>query len=156
MQPQPPAGGDDWVGLHDQSITVESIVSFVTAPAAGGIDVFLGTTRAETDAAGRRLVALDYEAYEEMAGAQLRDLAARARAQWPVVRLAVLHRVGRVPVGRPSVVIAVACPHRAEAFDACRWLIDTLKADVAIWKKEVWDDGTGRWAREEETMNGER
>ena len=113
--------------------------------AAGGIDVFIGTTRAETHADGRELVALDYEAYPEMALSQMRDLARRARARWPVVRLALLHRVGRVAVGQPSVVVAVACPHRAEAFEACRWLIDTLKAEVPIWKKEVWADGSGTW-----------
>jgi molybdopterin synthase catalytic subunit len=156
MRPDAPADADDWVQLHDEPVPIDAVVSFVTAPAAGGIDVFLGTTRAETDAAGRRLVALDYEAYPEMAAAQLRGLAAAARGRWPLVRVAVLHRLGRVPVGRPSVIIAVACPHRAEAFDACRWLIDALKAEVAVWKKEVWDDGTGRWAREAETMNDER
>ena len=65
-----------------------------------------------------------------------------------MARLALLHRVGRVAVGQPSVLIAVSTPHRAEAFDACRWLIDTLKAEVAIWKKEVWDDGSTTWAEE--------
>ena len=120
-------------------------VRFVTDPRAGGIDVFLGTTRAERNAAGQDLLALDYEAYAEMAVGRMRQLAATARERWPVVRLALLHRTGRVPVAEPSVVIAVACPHRGDAFAACRWLIDALKADVPIWKQEVWADGSATW-----------
>lgn len=112
---------------------------------AGGVGVFLGCTRAETHADGRRLLALDYEAYHDMALKQLHDLAAEARRRWPIVKLAILHRVGRVGLGEPSVVIAVSTPHRGDAFDACRWLIDTLKRDVAIWKKEVWEDGGATW-----------
>jgi molybdopterin synthase catalytic subunit len=142
------AAEDDWIELYAEPVPIERVVSFVSSGLAGGIDVFLGTTRAETDPAGRRLVALDYEAYREMAASQLRDLAARARERWPITRLAVLHRVGRVEVGRPSVIIAVATPHRAEAFAACRWLIDTLKAEAAIWKKEIWDDGGETWKGE--------
>ena len=133
------------VWWRDVLAEMQRVVSFVSSGQAGGIDVFLGTTRTETDPAGRRLMALDYEAYREMATTQLRDLAVRARGQWPITRLAVLHRVGRVAVGQPSVIIAVATPHRAEAFAACRWLIDTLKAEAAIWKKEIWDDGAQTW-----------
>jgi len=81
-----------------------------------------------------------------MAKQQMRDLARRARQRWPIVRLALLHRVGRVPLTQPSVLIAVSTPHRAEAFEACRWLIDTLKSEVTIWKKEIWDDGAGNEA----------
>jgi molybdopterin synthase catalytic subunit len=139
---------EDWIELHDEPIGTDRVAAFILSPAAGGIDVFLGTTRAETDPSGRRLVALHYEAYRDMAAAQLRDLAARARGQWPFERLAVLHRVGRVAVGQPSVIIAVATPHRAEAFAACRWLIDTLKAEAAIWKKEIWHDGAETWKGE--------
>jgi molybdopterin synthase catalytic subunit len=135
----------DWIELNAEPIDAGRAVAFVSTPAAGGIDVFLGCTRAETGPDGRRLVALDYEAYTEMAMKQLRLLASEARARWPVVRLAILHRVGRVELAQPSVVIAVATPHRAESFDACRWLIDALKVDVPIWKREVWDDGSGSW-----------
>ena len=119
--------------------------AFVHDPHAGGIAVFLGTTRAERRSDGADLLALDYDAYPEMAATQLRDLAARARGQWPVIKLALLHRTGRVPLGEPSVLIAVSTPHRADAFAACRWLIDTLKAEAAIWKKEVWSDGNDSW-----------
>jgi molybdopterin synthase catalytic subunit len=91
------------------------------------------------------LVALDYEAYEQMATEQFADMARRARQSWPIVKLVILHRVGRVAVAEPSVVIAVATPHRAQAFEACRWMIDTLKKEAAIWKKEVWSDGSAAW-----------
>jgi molybdopterin synthase catalytic subunit len=135
------------IGLVAGSLDVGGAVASVSDGAAGGIAVFLGTTRAEAHADGRALIALDYEAYPEMAGKQLADLAERARAQWPVARLALLHRTGRVAVGEPSVLIAVATPHRAEAFEACRWLIDTLKAEAAIWKQEIWADGTMSWVK---------
>ena len=135
----------DQIRLTPESLDAAAAVAFVTDGRAGGIDVFLGTTRAERSADGRELVALDYEAYEQMAGEQLRELARRAREQWPIVKLVLLHRTGRVAIGEPSVIIAVSTPHRGDAFAACRWLIDTLKKDVAIWKKEVWADGSGTW-----------
>lgn len=140
-----PMESPDWIALCDDPIDVGPVVAFVSAPQAGGIGVFLGTTREETRPDGRSLVALDYEAYGPMALNGMQDLADRARARWPVSRLAILHRVGRVEVGKPSVVIAVATPHRGEAFEACRWIIDTLKAEIPIWKREAWDDGTGSW-----------
>jgi molybdopterin synthase catalytic subunit len=142
--------GADQIAIEGQALSVEWAVRFVTDARAGGIDVFLGTTRAETTEDGRELVALDYEAYEAMAIGQMRQLAARAREQWPIVKLAILHRVGRVAVGEPSVIIAVASPHRAESFEACRFLIDSLKAEVAIWKKEAWGDGSGSWVHPSE------
>ena len=135
----------DQIYLTPNPLDVAASVAFVTDGRAGGIDVFLGITRTETATDGRELIALDYEAYEQMAGDQLRDLARRVREQWPIVKLALLHRTGRVAIGEPSVLIAVSTPHRGDAFDACRWLIDTLKKDVAIWKKEVWTDGSGTW-----------
>jgi molybdopterin synthase catalytic subunit len=136
---------DDWIRLTGEPLDAGASVRFVSDSTAGGIDVFVGATRAETNSQGRELVALDYEAYEEMALKQMHDLASRARQRWPIVKLAILHRTGRVELAEPSVVIAVACAHRGEAFEACRWLIDTLKSEVAIWKKEVWSDGTGTW-----------
>lgn len=136
--------------MRDAPLDVAAAVAFVSTPAAGGIGVFLGTTRGESHPDGRRrLVALDYEAYEPMAVKQMHALASAARARWPIVRLALLHRTGRVALAEPSVVIAVSTPHRAESFEACRWLIDTLKIDVPVWKKEVWDDGSGSWVEGE-------
>ena len=138
----------DWIQIHAEPVAIGDVIKFVTDPAAGGIAVFLGTTRAEQRATGQDLVALDYSAYADMAISQMQNLAARARERWPVCRLAILHRTGRVAVGEDSVTIAVSCPHRGDAFDACRWIIDTLKAEVAIWKKEVWADGEERWVHD--------
>ena len=118
----------------------------VGEPSAGGACVFIGTTRAESHDARGALLALQYEAYGEMAEGQLADLAARARSRWPVRRIVLLHRVGRVAVGEASVLVAVSAPHRAEAFECCRWLIDTLKAELAVWKREVWERGDATWA----------
>jgi molybdopterin synthase catalytic subunit len=135
----------DWVELSEDPLDAARSVEFVTDPSAGGIAVFLGTTRAETSPSGASLVALDYQAYPEMAVRQMRDLCARARSEWPVLRIALLHRTGRVAVGEPSVVIATSTPHRGDAFASCRFLIDALKAEVAVWKQEVWADGTTAW-----------
>jgi molybdopterin synthase catalytic subunit len=140
---------ENWIEILPNPLSVERAVAFVTDPSAGGIDVFLGTTRLEKSKDGRDLVALDYEAYHEMAIASLNELAAEARRHWPIVKLAILHRTGRVAPGEPSVIIAVSCPHRAESFIACKWLIDQLKVDVPIWKKEIWADGSGSWVHPE-------
>ena len=140
----------DWIDLLPDALPTAEAVDFVHDEAAGGINVFLGTTRAETSASGIPLHALDYEAYGEMALQQLHALAGRARERWPILKLALLHRTGRVPLGQPSVLIAVSTPHRAEAFEACRFLIDELKRDVAIWKKEVGADGAGTWVHPNE------
>jgi len=135
----------DWVGLMSDELDVGWAARRVTDPRAGGINLFLGTTRRQTNPEGQSLTALDYHAYPDMALARMQSLLAGARQQWPVVRSVLLHRVGRVSPGESSVLIAVACPHRAEAFAACRWLIDTLKVDVPIWKQERWSDGGGTW-----------
>lgn len=140
----------DWVQIIAEPLDVARAISFVADPVAGGVAVFLGTTRCEDSVKRGELVALDYEAYADMALRQLNEIAGAARDKWPVARLAILHRTGRVALAEPSVVIAVSCPHRGEAFDACRWIIDTLKKDVAIWKKEVWSDGSGTWVHPHE------
>ena len=135
-----------WIQLHPSPLDAARAISYVSdVGEAGGVCVFLGTTRSEQSHSGQQLLALDYEAYAEMALKQLQRLAKDAQTRWPVLRVAILHRLGRVPISEASVLIAVACPHRGEAFDACRWIIDTLKKDVAIWKKEVWADGSGTW-----------
>jgi len=135
----------DRIAIVDFNLLSASAIAFVTHPDAGAINLFLGTTRSETHPDGRSLLSLDYEAYMEMATQQFYDLAARARHGWPILKLALLHRVGRVRVGEPSVLIAVSTPHRAEAFESCKFLIDTLKKEVTIWKKEIWSDGTASW-----------
>src|SRR5665213_1215744 len=131
-------GSENWIKLTAEPIDVGKVLAFANDPNAGGIAAFVGTTRAESDDANGALLALDYEAYDLMALSQMTDLARRAQERWPVLKLALMHRTVRVAVGEPSVAIAVATPHRRHAFEACHWLIDTLKAEVAIWKKEVW------------------
>lgn len=139
----------DWIEILSDPLPAEHAIQFVLHPSAGGVNVFLGTSRAETSDAAQSLIALDYEAYAEMAHKQMLDLARRARLRWPITKLAILHRTGRVALAEPSVVIAVSAPHRAEAFESCRWIIDTLKSEVAIWKKEIWSDGGATWVGEE-------
>ena len=110
---------------------------------AGAVVLFLGTTRELT--AGRQTVTLSYEAYEEMAKRRLAELEAEARRRWPVIECNIVHRLGTVPPTEASVAIAVSTPHRADAFAAGQWLIDSLKADVPIWKREQWADGSTEW-----------
>lgn len=105
----------------------------------GAICVFDGIVRDNTR--GRRTLHLDYEAYEEMALKQMRELAEQAMAKFPVREVTLVHRLGRLVVGETSVLIIVASAHRGAAFDACRWVIDTLKKTVPIWKKEYFVDG---------------
>lgn len=115
----------------------------VTDPAAGAVVVFTGTVRAVTD--GRRVVGLGYESYVERAEAQLADLARTIGARDGVVAVWMEHRVGELAIGEEAVVVAVSAGHRDQAFAAAREGIDTLKATVAIWKQEYWEDGGSRW-----------
>jgi molybdopterin synthase catalytic subunit len=135
---------DDWIDILSERLDITA-TNRVLDPAAGGVATFLGTTRSENNGQGQALVALDYEAYREMALKQMHDLAQRARERWPIIKMVLLHRVGRVGLAEPSVLIALSTPHRGDAFEACRFLIDTLKAEVAIWKKEIWADGNSSW-----------
>lgn len=125
--------------LTETPIDLPAVLAHVQAPGAGAVDVFIGTVRDNTEQ--KAVVRLEYEAYAPMALKKMEDLAAEARRRWPVEALALVHRVGLLQIGEAAVVIAVATPHRAAAFEACRWLIDTLKETVPIWKKEVFDDG---------------
>ena len=124
------------IRLSDTPLNAADAVTAVTCPEAGGIDLFLGTTRSETHPQHGQLTALDYHAYPEMALAEMRRIADCAVSQWPIARMVIWHRLGIVPVGESSVLIAVSCPHRGDAFDACRFVIDELKKTVPLWKKE--------------------
>lgn len=134
------------VDLLPDPIPVERVRGFVTGDHnLGGIVTFERATRRELDASHGAIVRLEYEAFEGMARRQLERLAVEAKKRWSAGRVAIVHRTGAVPPGAVSVMIAVACGHRAEAFEACRWLIDTLKSEVPIWKKDVFEDGHVRW-----------
>lgn len=131
------------IEITESPIDHAAIAERVRSNRAGAVCTFLGTVREFTG--NRRTVALSYEAYPEMAIAKLAELEAEARRRWPVVDLAIVHRVGDLDLGEVSVAVSVSCPHRADAFDACRWLIDTLKEVVPIWKKENWEGGGQEW-----------
>lgn len=130
----------DLITLRPAPLDPAEALAFVASPDAGGTNLFIGTTRAETHPQFGDLLALDYDAYEEMAVKDIARLIADARAKFGVLRAAVLHRTGRVTVGEASVVIAVSCPHRGEAFAACRFLIDELKKSSPIWKRDIYRD----------------
>jgi molybdopterin synthase catalytic subunit len=131
------------IQLTPDTIDTGALLRQAAHPHAGAVVLFLGTTREITN--GRQTVALDYEAYHEMAERRLRDLEAEARRRWPVLECIVVHRLGRVPPAEASVAIAVSTPHRSDAFAAGQWLIDSLKRDVPIWKREEWADGSTEW-----------
>jgi molybdopterin synthase catalytic subunit len=138
----PGNGDDDWVALCTDVLPVATAAEWVVLPSCGGQVLFTGTVRDHAeDRPGVSL--LEYEAYSEVVVPKLRQLAAQARRQWPELgRVVLWHRTGRMGVGEVAVVVAVSAPHRAEAFEAARWSIDTLKATIPIWKRETWDGGS--------------
>jgi molybdopterin synthase catalytic subunit len=131
------------IKITSEPIDYAAVTDLVRSPLAGAVCTFLGTVREFTG--DRRTVALAYESYPEMALKKMAELEEEARRRWPVIELALVHRVGNLELGEVSVAIAVSCPHRHESFEACRWLIDTLKQVVPIWKKEIWADGNEEW-----------
>ena len=141
MGNDPPYGRDDWVGVTADPLPLQAAAAFVDRPDCGGTIVFTGVVRNSSD--GRPGVqSLEYEAYDDEVTPRMAAIAAAARARWPAVgRLVLLHRTGLLGVGEASVVVAASAPHRAEAFDAARFCIDTLKATVPVWKRETWDGG---------------
>jgi molybdopterin synthase catalytic subunit len=146
-QLQPPEKGDDWTGLSEAPLPVNDASNWVVLPSCGGVVTFTGTARDHST--GRDDVSrLEYEAYTEQVVPRLDAIAAEARKRWPDLgRVVLLHRMGEVPLTEAAVVVAVSAPHRAEAFEAARFGIDTLKATVPIWKREDWSGGSS-WGRE--------
>ncbi len=131
------------VRLTPEPIDDRALTEQVRRPECGAVLTFLGTVRDLTD--GRATTALDYEAYPGMAEKKMAEIEQEVRARWPVGDVVLVHRVGRLDVGEVSVAVAVSCPHRGQAFEACRHAIDRLKELVPIWKKENWADGTTEW-----------
>jgi molybdopterin synthase catalytic subunit len=127
------------VEILDHELPSSGVIAEIKAGNDGAVCIFDGIVRNNTR--GRQTLYLDYEAYREMALAQMNELAAEAVASFGVRDVALLHRLGRLQVGETSVLVVVASAHRAAAFDACRWLIDTLKKQVPIWKRETFVDG---------------
>lgn len=127
------------IQLTEESLRTEACLAAVETPEAGAVNLFVGTVRSKTQ--GKQVLHLEYEAYEPMAVSEMRKIAEEAMRLFPVKKVAIHHRVGRLEIGDKAVVIAVATPHRREGFEACRHIIDTLKQTVPIWKKEVFEDG---------------
>ncbi len=134
----PPVSGGDF-RLSEEPLSLDAVVEEVADERAGAIATFTGTTRIESR--GRTVRWLDYEAYAEMAEDVMAGIAAQLEERYDLCAVAIHHRVGRVGIGEPSVVIAVSAPHRADALAACKDAIDVLKESVPVWKKEVYEGG---------------
>lgn len=119
------------------------LVAFVQTPSDGAVVTFAGVAR--NHFGGRATAYLSYEAYAEMAGPVLQQIAEEARARWPIGRVAVHHRVGRLEIGETAVLVVVAAPHRQEAFQAAAYIMDRIKEIAPIWKREHWADGEAEW-----------
>ncbi len=131
------------IEIVQQSIDPAAVLSEVQSRRAGAVVLFLGTTREVTGQ--RQTLSLDYECYGDMARRKMAELRQQALDRWPLTACAIVHRVGHLEPGEASVAVAVSSPHRQDAFEAGKWLIDTLKEVVPIWKKENWADGTSDW-----------
>ncbi|WP_299357636.1 molybdenum cofactor biosynthesis protein MoaE [Mucilaginibacter sp.] len=127
------------IKLSVSTLNVQECVDWVMSPETGGIDVFIGTVRNATK--GKAVVRLEFEAYDKMAIAEMEKITQQALTNWPIQRILIHHRTGVLQIGEVPVVIAVAAAHRDAAFEACRYIIDTLKQTVPIWKKEIFEDG---------------
>ena len=121
------------------ALDMQELVRYVTDPSAGAIATFIGTTRNNNE--GRKVIALDYDAYPEMAEKELRRIGDDAKKKWNIERIAIVHRIGPVEITEASVMIAVSAAHRDDAFQACRFAIEEIKKTVPIWKKEVFEGG---------------
>jgi molybdopterin synthase catalytic subunit len=130
------------LAIRDAPLSVDEVLAAVSDPAAGGVALFVGTVRDHDG--GRLVTALEYSAHPAAID-QLRAVAEKVAADYPVRALAAVHRVGDLVVGDLAVVVGVGCPHRAEAFAACHRLIDELKMTVPIWKHQLFADGTDEW-----------
>ena len=129
--------------LTPKRIAVDELLADVQGPERGGTCVFMGTVRNGPEESG--VTEIEYSAYDAMADAEIERLLTETEQQWPGVRVALRHRVGRVPVGEASIAIVAAAPHRAEAFAACRHMIEEVKRRLPMWKKEYRIDGTTAW-----------
>ncbi|MCB0497492.1 MAG: molybdenum cofactor biosynthesis protein MoaE [Cyclobacteriaceae bacterium] len=127
------------IRITEEPLNTQAIVDSVISPNGGAVNVFIGTVRNSTK--GKEVVRLEFEAYEPMATKELTKIAEDAKQRWPILKVAVHHRVGVLDISEIPVVIAVSTPHRAAGFEACQYIIDTLKQTVPIWKKEIFEDG---------------
>jgi len=127
------------IEITDQPIDKNKIISAAESLEAGALNVFIGTVRAKT--ANKKVIRLEYECYEPMAVSEIEKIFEEASQRWPILKVAISHRIGILQLGDEAVVLAVSTPHRKESFEACQYIIDTLKQTVPIWKKEVYEGG---------------
>ena len=125
--------------LTEQTLDAQLVIQLVAEPQQGGLVVFIGNVRNNTK--DKKVLRLEYEAYQPMALSEMEKIRQSVLQKWPQSRIAIHHRVGTLAIGEAAVIIAVSTPHRAQAFEACQFAIDTLKEQVPIWKKEIFEDG---------------
>jgi molybdopterin synthase catalytic subunit len=141
------AKGENWFALTTGPLPVERALAWATSPSCGAVACFLGTVRDHAEG-HTGVTAIDYEAYTSQVMPRFEAISSAARERWPEIgRIAVWHRTGRVALGEVAIVVVVSTPHRAEAFEACRRVVDTVKRTAPIWKKETWEGGTD-WSLE--------
>jgi molybdopterin synthase catalytic subunit len=127
------------IKISNQPIDIQECIDAAQSERAGAIDVFIGTVRNHNKS--KDVVRLEFETYDLMAVKKMEELANQARERWDIEKIVMVHRKGVLQIGDVAVVIAVSTPHRVPSFEACQWLIDTLKEVVPIWKKEIYGDG---------------
>ena len=146
-----PPHGNDWIAVSDSPLAPEVLTSWATRRDCGAVVTFCGTART-TSSVEHEIEALEYETSVDLAETRIAQVIARARELWPVLgAVAIHHRVGLVRVGEPAVVIAVSSPHRAAAYDASQFCIDTVKKCVPMWKREIWQGGSA-WSQEAQDL----
>lgn len=138
------------IEITNQPIQTDEVLASVQSDQAGASVLFLGTTRQFTG--DKETLKLDYECYEPMAIKKMHQLRDQALGKWPVIECSIVHRVGPVALGEASIVVAVSTPHRVASFEAAQWLVDTLKKQVPIWKREYWADGSQDWVHPNEAV----
>jgi molybdopterin synthase catalytic subunit len=133
------------VAVSETSLDIADAIAGASGPDIGGVGMFVGTVRGSSSVetnAGKPVVALDYDSHPSLAEQRLREIAFEATTKWDVRKVVAIHRTGHCELGEPTVVVACGAPHRGDALEACRWIIDTIKSTVPIWKREAYADGT--------------
>ena len=131
------------IEITSTQIDTSAVLASVQSTQAGAAVLFVGSTRQFTD--GRETLKLDYECYEALAIKKMTEILEQAKTKWKIEACSIVHRVGTVELGEASIAVAVSSPHRADSFEAGRWLVDTLKTEVPIWKRDYWADGSSEW-----------
>jgi len=138
----------DYFKIVEEPISLDHLITLVSSPEAGAISTFSGTTRNNFE--GKKVLKLQYEAYKPMAEKEMKKICQDIRNIWEVLKIAMVHRIGDVPIGESSVIIAVSSAHRRESLDAVSYAIDAIKSTVPIWKKEYYENSASQWKENKE------